>query len=534
MARKSKKKTNSKIKLNKQELLTELGMPRATWSLRPAKAGDQRTGRRGYFIVLGAEIDKSDDVKLIRKLLKNHLNRQQLDSFFANQAEMQNFAGANGPVWIQCRDGSTNSPVDLGKSMMAALRDLSGSAVAAIAASKIDRLLLEFVQLQPDEVAGVALGFAIGSYVYSEHRGNTAKPKRTLPELVLLGKESAGALSIWQSAQEVGLAVNVARHFVNLPPNDLNPTSFARLIEEMFAGSTTTKVEVWEGERLQQQRMRLLLAVGGGASHQAKFVYVKYRPKAKTIRSKVAVEKPIAIVGKGITFDSGGLDLKPSSNMRLMKKDMGGAAAAIAIAKWAEMSELDQPLDVYVSLAENAVDASSFRPSDVIVARNGLSVEIDNTDAEGRLVLADALDVAINQAEKPAVLIDIATLTGAIKVGLGVEIAGLFSNHEQLAEELFTSGLRTGDLMWRMPLFQPYKASLKSNYADLVNSSPGGFGGAITAALFLQNFVGKVPWAHLDIYAWKDGAQGAWGEGGGSGQAVMAICEFLTSQQVAR
>jgi leucyl aminopeptidase len=254
-------------------------------------------------------------------------------------------------------------------------------------------------------------------------------------------------------------------------------------------------------------------------------VHLRYRPAKKSKR------KPLAFVGKGITFDTGGLDIKPSSGMRLMKKDMGGAASVIATALWVAESAYEHPCDFYLALAENAVDAEAFRPSDVFTARNGLRVEIDNTDAEGRLVLADGLDVAVTQkgADEPECVIDVATLTGAIKVGLGAEIAGLFSNDDELANALTRAGHRAGDLNWRMPLYDKYFASLSSPFADFKNSGEG-FGGAITAALFLQKFVRAKKWAHLDVCAWTDKAQGALQATGGSGQPVQCLIEFLESQ----
>jgi leucyl aminopeptidase len=214
--------------------------------------------------------------------------------------------------------------------------------------------------------------------------------------------------------------------------------------------------------------------------------------------------------------------------MRLMKKDMGGAAAVLGLAMWASETEYPRDMDFYLALAENSVDAKSFRPSDVFTARNGMKVEIHNTDAEGRLVLADVMDVAVTQKGKdePAMIIDIATLTGAIKVALGADIAGLFSNHDGLAEELNMAGFQRGDLNWRMPLFGKYTASFSSPFADMVNAVDG-FGGAITAALFLEKFTRQKPWAHLDIYAWADKASGALASSGGSGQAVQALVRFI-------
>lgn len=207
-----------------------------------------------------------------------------------------------------------------------------------------------------------------------------------------------------------------------------------------------------------------------------------------------------------------------------MKKDMGGSAAVLGAALWASETGAKCNLDALLALAENSISGKSFRPSDVIRARNGMTVEIHNTDAEGRLVLADALDVAVSA--KPKYVIDVATLTGAIKVALGPGLAGLFGNSRPLVNALHKSGQQAGDLNWPMPLVQKYKGMLNSNFADMINATDG-FGGAVTAALFLEKFVGEVPWAHLDIYAWKDAPDGAWCEAGGSGQAVACLAEWL-------
>jgi len=273
--------------------------------------------------------------------------------------------------------------------------------------------------------------------------------------------------------------------------------------------------------------MGLLLGVGQGAENAPCLVHIKYRPSKKT------KQKPVAFVGKGITFDTGGLDIKPSAGMRLMKKDMGGAAAVAALAKWVDESAYPKPCDFYLALAENSVDGKSMRPGDVLTARNGLRIEIDNTDAEGRLVLADAIDVALTQkaADQPELLINVATLTGAIKVALGADVAGLFSNQDELAEDLQAAAHLAGDWVWRMPLVEKYASSLSSNFADCKNSSEG-FGGAITAALFLQKFVRGCPWAHLDIYAWTDKGQGPLSAGMANGQAVQLLIQYLSARAV--
>jgi leucyl aminopeptidase len=313
----------------------------------------------------------------------------------------------------------------------------------------------------------------------------------------------------------------VARHLTNLPPNILNPVTYADFAKGFLGSVKGLKVDVWDEKKLAAENMNLHLCVGVGSNRPPRLARIRYSGRGSK-------GKPVALVGKGITFDSGGLDIKPASGMRLMKKDMGGSAAVLAVAYWAAVTRQACALDCYLALAENSISSSAFRPSDVLTARSGLDVEIHNTDAEGRLVLADALDVAVKQKIKPRALVDVATLTGAIKVGLGAGIAGLFANDRKVEAGLQKAGQLSGDLNWPMPLYQKYRSMFSSNFADLTNS-PDGFGGAITAALFLEKFVADVPWAHLDIYAWKDSADGAWIESGGSGQSVLSLCRWLSS-----
>jgi leucyl aminopeptidase len=259
--------------------------------------------------------------------------------------------------------------------------------------------------------------------------------------------------------------------------------------------------------------------------HGSHMVHIKYRPKGKS-----RLSKPLAFLGKGVTFDTGGLDIKPASGMRLMKKDMGGSASIVGIAHWLSESGSDVACDLYLALAENAVDANAFRPGDVLTARNGLTVEIHNTDAEGRLVMADVMDVATNKPidSAPAALIDLSTLTGAMRVAVGTDLAGMFANHDGLADLALSSGQKAGDPAWRIPLWDSYKVQLKSSFADLSNASDSGFGGAITAALFLQKFLKhQIPWLHFDLYCWSDRANGAIGDNGGNGQGVQMMVKLL-------
>lgn len=532
MAKTTKKATKSKIaktttkRAKRNSASTEataFGLPLKTWvgGIRKLRSGEERGGRRGYIFAFSGS-----GVKDLRKTVASHLRKWQLDDCLRSNAESQFFHGTNGPIWVlrvpEAKNNGHSAPESsLEKLNFARFRDLAGAVVPQLAALRLDKLILDCHGLTHEEEEAILVGMEMASYSYQENRPKEPKTRKKLPPLLF--KQFSLSGDEIESAAELALAVNVARHYTNIPGGELNPRTYAESVRNLFAKSSTVTVDIWEGERLVKERMNLLLAVGSGAAEGPRLVHLRYRPKDRS------TSKPVAIVGKGITFDSGGLDIKPSSAMRWMKKDMGGSAAALAIAVWAERTGFALPLDIYLSLAENAVSNKSFRPGDVLVARSGSTVEIGNTDAEGRLALADALDVAVSQngADEPQAVIDISTLTGAIKVGLGSEIAGLFSNSDHLARLLSEAGHMRGDLMWRMPLYQPYRSQLRSSFADMSNCSDSGFGGAITAALFLESFVRNRPWAHLDIYAWRDSAGGAWSESGGSGQAVLAVTEAL-------
>jgi leucyl aminopeptidase len=314
----------------------------------------------------------------------------------------------------------------------------------------------------------------------------------------------------------------MARHLTNLPPEILHPVSYANFAKSVFLKSKKVVVEIWDEKKLKAKGLGLLLAVGAGSPHQPRLVHMRYRPKAKT-------ETPLyAFIGKGVTFDTGGLDIKGADSMRWMKKDMAGSASVLGLVLWAEQVGYEKAFDCYLALAENAISGDSFAPGDIIQSRSGKTVEVHNTDAEGRLVMADALEVA-KETKPLRGLIDVSTLTGAIKVALGPDIPGLFSNHSELKQKLVQSGTNVGEPVWAMPLVQSYRGKLKSTFADMINAADG-FGGAVTAALFLQSFAEPLPWAHFDIYGWRESMGGPYSEMGANGQAVQLLADFLLSE----
>ena len=413
-------------------------------------------------------------------------------------------------------DKAVNSELESGSYVKA--REVVGAHFVKLKKRAVEKLNIHFGKLDPDSLFGSFVGLEMAAYSYTKQLAEKFSCAITVE-----GK--APSKNLISKAQSTGHSVNLSRHLVNLPPNLLNPVSYAEAAKSLLKG-TSVSVEVWDEKRLEKEGLTLLCAVGQGSITPPRLLKISYRPgKSKSKKAKYA------FVGKGITFDTGGLDLKPSRFMRLMKKDMGGSASVMGLANYVAHNKVKHSIDFYIALAENSVGANAFRPGDIYKSRKGHSVEIDNTDAEGRLALADAITVAIDESS-PEYLIDLATLTGAGKVALGSEIASLFTNDKSLNKKIMNSSTKTGDWAWQLPLFEKYNSLFPSSFADFQNSAVTGYGGAITAALFLKKFVdckdGDTPkWAHLDIYGWKDAAEGPFESNGGNGQCVQSLIHYL-------
>ena len=317
----------------------------------------------------------------------------------------------------------------------------------------------------------------------------------------------------------VGESVNLARTLVNTPPSEKTPRHFAERAREV-AKAAGVAIDVWDLARIRQERFGGLLGVSAGSDEPPAFVVLEYRRGGDA--------PTLALVGKGVTFDSGGLSLKPSASMEDMKCDMTGAA--VVLATIAAVARLGLPVNLlgYLALTENMTGGRAMKLGDVLTMRNGKTVEVLNTDAEGRLILADALSYAVEG--KPARVLDLATLTGACMVALGTKVAGLFSNNDAFAASVTTSSARSGERTWRMPLDDQFKEGLESQVADLKNVG-GKWGGAITAARFLQEFVAETPWVHLDIAgpAWADTAN-ATRDAGGTGCFVRTLVDLIDAR----
>ena len=361
-----------------------------------------------------------------------------------------------------------------------------------------------------------ALAFALGSYRFDRYKQERGKPRARLvveDEVALL------------EARRIEHAAALARDMVNTPANDMGPLQIETIAREV-AEANGARITVIEGDVLLQENYPAIHAVGRAAApHRApRMIEIEWRGSAATDASPL-----VALVGKGIVFDTGGLDIKPSSGMRWMKKDMGGAAHALALGRLVMEADLPVRLAVLLPVAENAISGDAMRPGDVLDSRAGLTIEVGNTDAEGRLVLADALTRA-GELE-PTLTIDMATLTGAARVALGPEVIPFFTADGALAAEVAKAALEQADPLWRMPLWAGYEPSLESDIADLKNDPDAwAQAGAVTAALFLKRFAPKSgAWMHLDIFAWNSRNRPGW-PSGAEAQAIRALYAMLKAR----
>ena len=338
------------------------------------------------------------------------------------------------------------------------------------------------VQACEQQLEQIALGFMLGGYEFSEYKAKgAAKAQLAIADATLYARLN-------QQAN----AINLVRDLVNTPAADMMPQHLSQVMADL-ALTYNGRFTEWVGDELLEQNYPTIHMVGRASEN---------KPRLLDLRWGADDAPLVTLVGKGVCFDSGGLDLKPSSGMRNMKKDMGGAAHVIGLAQLIMAAKLPVRLRVLVPAVENAVSRNAFRPGDVIKTRKGIMVEIDNTDAEGRLVLCDALTEAQN--DDPQLLIDFATLTGACRIALGTELPGFFATDRDVANGIIDAGIAVSDPVWQLPLFEQYKSLLKSDVADMANCASTPFGGAITAALYLKEFVEPTtPWVHFDVMAWN-------------------------------
>ncbi len=402
--------------------------------------------------------------------------------------------------------------------------------VAALATQRARELKVErfafALPVVPDQTpetvaAAIAEGSLLGGYRFLEYKSDL-KPedRREVDELTLVAPVDAAEEAARGVARggAVARGVNLARDLANLPPNDLTPARLAERAREL-AAAFDLPITVLGPAEMREQGFGGILAVGQGSVNEPRFIAIDYGVQ-------YAGAPTICLVGKGMTFDSGGISIKPAENMDAMKMDMSGAAAVLGALH--AIAEMQLPLHVValIGAAENMPGGSAYRPGDILKTLSGKTIEVLNTDAEGRIVLADALAYA--QRYNPSAIIDLATLTGAIGVALGPHAIGLFANDDALAQRLLRAGEAAGERAWQLPLWQPYREMVKSEIADVRNTA-GRQGGAITAAAFLNAFVGDYPWVHLDIAgtAWTDAKPKAYQPKGATGVGVRLLLQAL-------
>ncbi len=359
----------------------------------------------------------------------------------------------------------------------------------------------------PHDARLAALAFALGCYRFGRYRKNKA------PETRLVPPDGVDAAEITRMAEAAALA----RDLINTPSNDMGPAELTEVARDL-ATRFGAAFNCVSGDELAED-FPLIHAVGMASTRAPRLIDLSWGDPA---------HPKVTLVGKGVCFDTGGLDLKPSSGMLIMKKDMGGAANVLALAQMVMDAKLKVRLRVLIPAVENAVAGNAFRPLDIFKSRKGVTVEIGNTDAEGRLILADAL--ALADEEKPDLLVDLGTLTGAARVALGPDLPPFYTNDDALADDVAAHARRENDPLWRMPLWPAYDSWLDSKTADITNAPSGGFAGSITCALFLQRFVEHArSWLHVDIYGWTPSAKPGRPEGGEC-QAARAIYKLLSQR----
>src|SRR5665811_666778 len=444
---------------------------------------------------------------------------------FADTLALLNFTAKNGSVakFPGGKHATAKLVIAVGLPAEPTAEDLRRAAARGIKAAKgAGTVAMALNPAGVDEVEAIAEGIHLGSYEFERYKTKKKEPNLKVTTTVTIlspfARQTTATKGLERAATVIE-SVNQVRDWVNTPPGDLTPPEFARQIVDYVGESL--KVSVWDEKRLIKEKCGGILGVGQGSDSPPRLVKLTYSPPT--------AKKHIALVGKGITFDSGGLSIKPGASMQTMKLDMAGAAAIVGTA--VAIARLGLPIRVtaFAAIAENMPSGSATRPGDVLTIRGGQTVEVHNTDAEGRLVLADALVLATEA--KPDLIIDVATLTGACMVALGLRTAGILSNDDKLSKSVHASSKVAGESMWPLPITEEMEEIVKSSsIADIRQHNPKPYGGTLFAAAFLREFVGDLPWVHLDIAgpSFNEGASYDYTPVGGSGVGVRTLVQLAS------
>lgn len=457
---------------------------------------------------MAAKFAKSDEKAIPIHVIESSAVTDNLagaDAITRNWAENNGFSGALGKTLVV--PDSTGMPVSVLVGWGTAAQRARGWFHLGNLPNHLPAGNYTFASgLDEDALSEAALAWLLGQYRFNRYKSHPASQAH------LCAPDSINATRIEAMAAGVALTSDL----INTPASDMGPDS----LEAAFCGLANqfnADCQVIKGSALLDQNFPMIHAVGRASDQEPRLLDMRWGP----------VDAPtVTLVGKGVCFDTGGLNIKPGASMGLMKKDMGGSATVLGLAQMIMTLNLPVRLRVLVPAVENSISAGAFRPQDVLMSRKGLTVEINNTDAEGRLVLADAL--ALADEETPDLMICMATLTGAARVALGPDLPAMFSNDEVLAADLFKAGTRANDPMWRLPLWPGYEPMIEPDIADLDNAPKGGFAGASTAALFLNRFVENTKtFAHIDCYGWTPVAKPARPKGGASqgARAILTVIE---------
>ncbi len=392
---------------------------------------------------------------------------------------------------------------------------LSSLALGLLSGNEIDQDI--YLQSQ-----SIAEGFILGNYIFNKYKKKEDNLKE-LESIIISEENKSSSLKIKEGIETAKIiceGVKLARDLVNEPAAVINPSSLSKIAFDLAKKNNEISCKIYDREEIEKMGMGAFLGVTLGSDTPPKFIHLEYKPAGSIKKEK------LAIVGKGITFDSGGVSIKPESSMMTMKCDMAGAAAVLGL--FSVISQIKPKMKIMglIAATPNLISGKAFVPGDILTSMNGKTIEVLSTDAEGRLTMADAITYAIKNGATE--IIDLATLTGACEVALGTDIAGLFSNDQNLKEKLLKSSKKTGEQLWELPLVSEYKELNKSEVADISNIPSVRYGGAITGALFLEEFVDKKPWVHLDIAgpAFYE-KEHELGQKGGTGFGVRLLLEFL-------
>ncbi|HWJ97362.1 MAG TPA: leucyl aminopeptidase [Acidimicrobiales bacterium] len=437
-------------------------------------------------------------------------------------ARISGFEGKVGQLLVAATDAGTRLLVGLGKEPDPTTFRRIGASISKRAASQASLLVDLLGHLDGADRAAAAEALALG-LILGTYRFGTYKPApvgTALASISVVAKGGARSAGAVERGVAVATAVVLVRDLVNTPGGDLTPKAFAAEAAKV-ARDQGLEIEVLDQAAIRKAKLGGLLGVNRGSAQEPRFVKVVHRPEGRA-------KGKVALVGKGVTFDAGGLSIKTASGMEWMKTDMAGAATVLGAMSLVPTVAPKLEVTAYLPLTDNMLGPDATRVGDVLTARNGKTIEVLNTDAEGRLILADGLSLA--SEDEPDAIIDLATLTGAVVVALGERTAGLMTNHEALRDRVLAAAEAAGEAVWPLPLPDHLRKGLDSEVADLRNIGTGPYGGALTAALFLREFVGEVPWVHLDIAGPAD-TTSAWDENarGGTGFGVRTLVNLLSA-----